>query len=150
MERLFMKCEPVRIIVAVGVVILKDDHILLIKRARQPRKGSWSIPGGKQELGETTRQAAIREVQEETGLNINLGPLLDVIDYIDHNKDSTISTQYCLVDFAATWQSGAPVAGDDAADAKWFKRADISNLDLWDTTITIIDQAISLQKAQAL
>ena len=145
-----MSPNALQIKVGVGVVILKDDHILLIKRATAPRLGEWSIPGGKVELGETTRQAAIREVREETSVEITLDSLLDVVDFFNYNDDGALQTQYCLVDYMAQWASGEPIAGDDAAEAKWFTRAQIDDLGLWQKTITIIDQAISLHKAKCV
>ncbi|MDX1738682.1 MAG: NUDIX domain-containing protein, partial [Alphaproteobacteria bacterium] len=71
--------------IGVGVVVFWEQHVLLIQRARPPKAGSWSIPGGKQELGETLRAAAIREVMEETGLALKEHDLrlLDAVDLIE-------------------------------------------------------------------
>jgi 8-oxo-dGTP diphosphatase len=103
----------------VGVVVWKGDHVLLIQRGKEPRKGEWSIPGGSHELGETVREAAAREVLEETGIKVNLGPIVDVIDAVRRDASGRVATHYMLVDFAATWVAGEPIAGDDAMAAEW-------------------------------
>jgi len=102
---------------AVGVVVWKDDHVLLIQRGKEPRRGEWSIPGGSHDVGETVREAAVREVMEETGITIRLGPIIDVIDTIHRDADGRVLTHFTLTDFAATWLSGEAVAGDDAMHA---------------------------------
>jgi 8-oxo-dGTP diphosphatase len=103
----------------VGVVVWKGDHVLLIQRGKEPRRGEWSIPGGSHDLGETIREAAAREVMEETGITITLGPIIDVIDTVRHDAEGRVFMHYTLVDFAATWFSGDPIAGDDAMNAEW-------------------------------
>ena len=70
---------------AVGVVVWKDGEVLLIRRAKPPRSGQWSIPGGAQELGETVRETAVREVREETGLDIAVTDLIEVVDFIERD-----------------------------------------------------------------
>ncbi len=110
---------PSRPWAGVGVVVWKGDHVLLIQRGKEPMRGSWSIPGGGHDLGETAREAAVREVMEETSISIDLGPIIDVIDTIRRDDDDRIRTHYTLVDFAATWVAGEPVAGDDAMSAEF-------------------------------
>jgi len=149
---------PQRPVVGVGVVVLKDTHVLLIRRGKPPRTGQWSIPGGKQELGETWREAAHREVLEETGLEIELLGLIDVVDAIVRHGDDTspgprretdpsrpIAYHYTLVDAAAAWRAGAPVAGSDAAHAEWIPLADLDDYLLWDETVRIIRAAVALR-----
>jgi 8-oxo-dGTP diphosphatase len=78
---------PNRPIAGVGVVVLRDNQVLMIRRGREPRKGQWSIPGGKQELGETWQQTAVREVREETGVEIDVIGIVDVVDAIVRDGD---------------------------------------------------------------
>jgi 8-oxo-dGTP diphosphatase len=149
---------PSRPVVGVGVVVLKDDHVLLIQRGKPPRTGQWSIPGGKQELGETWRDAAHREVREETGLDIELIGLIDVVDAIVREGDDMtpgrrrvsdpsrpIRYHYTLVDAAAVWKAGEPVAGSDAAHAEWIPLDRIDEYPLWDETIRVIRGAVALR-----
>lgn len=106
-------------VIGVGVVVLRGDDILLIKRGRAPRLGEWSIPGGRQHWGETVAECATREVFEETGLSVTLHGFLEVIDGLYREDDGeTIAAHYTLIDFWGT-ADGEPLAGDDAAAAQW-------------------------------
>lgn len=125
--------------VGVGVVVWKDNAVLLIQRGKPPRAGTWSLPGGRQELGETTREAGVREVREETGLEVDIKDLIDVVDTIHRDDEGHVHMQYTLVDYWAEWVSGELVAGTDAADARWVNPADLPAYNLWDETLRIID-----------
>lgn len=128
--------------IAVGVVVIKDGLVLLIKRAKPPRQSEWSIPGGAQELGETVAEAAIREVKEETAITITAPTFLEVIDFIDRDPAGKVSHHYTLVDFGAEYQSGKISAGDDAAAAKWVALDDLADYNLWSETVRIIHKAV--------
>ena len=133
---------PERPIVAVGVVVIKDDQVLLIRRSKPPRSDSWSIPGGAQELGETTQQAGVREVLEETAITVRDLHFFEVIDLIEHDNSGAVEHHYTLIDYAARYYSGTPLAGDDAHDAKWVPLDDLSEYTLWEETTKIIDRAV--------
>ncbi len=135
---------PSRPWVGVGVVVWLDDSVLLIQRGSTPRKGQWSIPGGMQQLGETLRDAGIREVREETGVTIAIDGLVDVVDAIIPDGDR-IRTHYTLVDFYGHWISGEPVAGDDAAAVKWAPYNTLTDYGLWSETMRIIDASRKLR-----
>ena len=139
MSRLYPK-QPV---VGVGVVVWHDDRVLLIKRGKPPRAGQWSLPGGAQKLGETLAETASREVREETGIEIELGDIIATLDLIDRDDAGLVRHHYTLVDFVAEGLETDLRAGDDAADARWFARADINDLGLWSETVRIIDLAAS-------
>lgn len=128
--------------VGVGVVIVKGSNVLLIKRGQPPREGEWSIPGGTQELGETVRETAVREVMEETGLTIANLRLIDVVDAFGKHPDGTLRTQWTLVDFRADWIAGEPKAGGDAAEAHWVEPSRIAALGLWSGTVRVINAAL--------
>lgn len=130
-------------LVGVGVVVIRDGQVLLIRRAKPPRAGHWSLPGGMQQIGETVREAGIREVREETGLEVTLHDLLDVIDMIEPDDAGRVRRHYTLIDFRGTAAAGEPVAGDDAADARWFTPEELTMLDLWSKTRAVIDQALA-------
>ncbi len=117
------------------MVCLRGGSVLLIKRGKPPREGQWSIPGGRIEPGETAVAAALRELREETGVEAELLGLVDVVDYIAPER------HYVLVDYAARWLSGEPVAGDDATDARFVPLDDVRALGLWDETVRVILQA---------
>lgn len=124
---------------AVGVVCLKDDAVLLIRRGNPPRQGEWSLPGGRIEWGEAAADAALRELREETGVSANLVGLIDVVDGVFRARATgEIWAHYVLIDYAALWQEGEPRAGDDAADARFVPLADLHQIELWDETRRII------------
>lgn len=98
---------------AVGVVCWRGDEVLLIKRGREPRKGEWSIPGGKVDRGESLYAACARELLEETGVVADIGELIEVYEII------LPDFHYILIDYKAKWVSGQPVAADDADEAQF-------------------------------
>jgi 8-oxo-dGTP diphosphatase len=109
---------------AVGAVISDEaGRILLVQRAHEPAVGRWSLPGGRVERGESRRQALVREVKEETGLDVvvveQLGSLVIAVDD---------GASYDVVDFRCRVVGGAIRAGDDAADVRWFQLTEISGL----------------------
>ncbi len=137
---------PERPWIGVGVVVYKAEQVLLIQRGKPPRIGQWSLPGGVQEVGETVREAAHREVMEETGVEIELLGLVDVVDSMRHDKEGRVHFHYTLVDMAAEWRAGAPRPGDDAMGAKWVPLADIELHLEWTETIRIIREGIALRR----
>ncbi len=127
---------------AVGVVCLRGDEVLLIRRGKAPRKGEWSLPGGRIEWGETAAAAALRELHEETGVSADIVGLVDVVDGLFARRaGSEIWTHYVLIDYVARWRSGEPQAGDDAADARFFPLSEINTLGLWAETLRVIQAA---------
>ena len=134
--------KDLRPVPAVGVVCFREEEVLLIRRGTPPKQGEWSLPGGRVEPGEPVRTAALRELKEETGVDAVLVDLVDVVDAVFENRSGDLITRhYVLIDFVARWQSGAPVAGDDAAEARFFHLSDLASLDLWDETLRVIDAA---------
>ena len=132
---------PTRPIVGVGTVVMDSDMVLMIKRGKPPRQGSWSLPGGAQELGETIREAARREVREETGLQIEIFGLIDVVDSVRSDADDKIEYHYTLIDLAGYSVGGTLIAGGDAQDCRWFTRTEINAMDIWSETKRIISLA---------
>lgn len=121
----------------VGVVCLRGGEVLLIRRGKPPRLGEWSLPGGRIEPGERAVDAALRELREETGVEARLTGLIDVIDGVFPE----VARHYVLIDYAAEWVSGEPVAGDDAAEAAFKPLAAVDALIDWDETRRVIHLA---------
>ena len=128
--------------IGVGVVIInRFDEVLLIKRGKEPKKGTWSIPGGHLNVGETLKDGAIREIYEETNLIISELEFLDAVDLFEKNTQGDLVRHYVLIDFKTNKFSGIPNAGSDADKIKWVKRGNIRNFVTWDETIRIINKA---------
>jgi len=126
---------------AVGVVCLRGDEVLLIRRGTPPRLGEWSLPGGRIEAGERAADAALRELREETGVEARLTGLIDVVDGIFPEA----GLHYVLIDYAAEWLAGDPVPGDDAADATFMTADAALGAVSWEDTRRIIRAAISFR-----
>lgn len=124
---------------AVGVVCLRGDEVLLIRRGTPPRLGEWSLPGGRIEPGEAAIDAALRELREETGVEARMTGLLDVVDGIFPSAGK----HYVLIDYAAEWLAGEPVAGDDALEARFVALDKVEALIDWSETRRIIGLAVA-------
>jgi 8-oxo-dGTP diphosphatase len=121
---------PKKPVVGVGAVILDGDKILLEKRKNEPSKGKWSVPGGLVELGESVEQAVIREVKEETGLEVYEPRLVDVVNYVSLGEKGAVVYHYVIVDYFVTVKSGKPKASSDAAALKWVPLSEVEEYDL--------------------
>ncbi|MCI0753389.1 NUDIX hydrolase [Teichococcus vastitatis] len=121
---------PDRPWIGIGVILFRGEDVLLVRRARPPRLGEWSIPGGAQHLGETVDEAARRELLEETG--VTAGPLhiALAVDAISQDEEGRTRFHYTILDFAARWLAGTPRAGDDASAAAWFTPDQVAGLSL--------------------
>jgi ADP-ribose pyrophosphatase YjhB (NUDIX family) len=130
------RAYPDRPFVGVGIVVFRGAEVLLVKRGER-----WSIPGGAQELGETVREAALRELKEETNLDARLLGLIDVVDGITRDAEARVHYHYTLVDFAAEWTAGEAIPGSDVSVLSWFDLGVIETLGLWGETLRIIRAA---------
>ena len=135
---------PDRPYVGVGVIVLRDQEVLLVKRKKEPNKGQWSIPGGKQMIGETVAEAAHRELLEETGVKVDQLLLVDVVDAIIPDIEGKIKYHYTLVDFMGQWQSGESRPGDDAQEVRWVRLNELSSYSLMEKTMYIIQKAAEM------
>lgn len=134
-----------RIVPCVGIVCFRGEDVLLIQRGRPPRQGEWSIPGGKIEFGERAKDAALRELMEETGVQAELLGIVDVIDgFFEGDANTESKRHYLLCDYAARWVNGGPIAGDDAADAKFVSPDTLADIPMWSETRRIIEAARTL------
>jgi len=126
---------PTQPIVGVGAVIVQDGKLVLVKRAVEPGKGRWSIPGGAVELGEGVRETAIREAKEECGLDIELvGDMpMDAIDNIIEGERGRLRYHYVLLQFLARPMGGTLRAGSDVTEVKWVPLEEVEAYDLTNT-----------------
>lgn len=141
---------PSHPMVGVGVVLLRppsDDApaaVLLVRRGKPPAMGSWSLPGGAQELGETAEDAAKRELAEETGLLAGPLVLAANVDSIHRDAEGRVQFHYTILDFAGWWQSGTPSAGSDVTDAVFAPLDDLARFELWSEAHRVIGLACRL------
>lgn len=128
---------------AVSAVIFDEEgRVLLVERGRPPGLGLWTVPGGKVEPGELLEAAVRREVAEETGLVVRVGPLVTVVERIDLEA----GYHYVILDFLAEVEGGQLVAGDDARTVRFCDRAELEALPLTDGLGPVIEQARALAK----
>jgi 8-oxo-dGTP diphosphatase len=119
-----------------------DGRVLLVERAKPPWQGAWSLPGGHVEWGETLRAAAIREVLEETGIEIVIDRLVDTIDVINRDESGPIRSHYALTVFAGRMIGGVLQPGSDALRVTWADPAQLDSLRLLPGTREAIEQAL--------
>ncbi len=133
---------PARPMVGVGAVVWDGGRVLLARRGKPPAKGSWSLPGGLVELGETVEEAVQREVREECGIEVAVADLLGVFEPLYREPDGRILYHYVVLDFLAHHRGGELHAGDDAADGRWVAPADLGKYDLLPATRDMIERAL--------
>ena len=138
---------PDRPVVGVGAVIVGPKGVVLVRRGQPPLLGEWSLPGGGVEIGETVTAALTREVREETGLEVQVGPLLGVFDRIHRAMDQRIEYHYVLIDFLCTAVGGALQPASDAADARWVAPDDLPSYALDAAALAVIGSAFKLPVA---
>jgi 8-oxo-dGTP diphosphatase len=127
-------------VVGVGAIIIEGDRVVLVRRGHPPLAGEWSIPGGVLEVGETLRQAVVREALEETCLTVEVGELLGVYDRVLRDADGRTHYHYVLIDFLCRSIAGALQAACDAAEARWFTQEEVARLGLAEDTADVIRQ----------
>ena len=118
--------------VGVGAVAVHDGAVLLVRRGRGPAAGEWSVPGGHVEMGETLHEAVVREVLEETGLEVVVDRFLGWVERMGEDGEAAEPYHFVILDFAVTVldPARAPVAGDDAAEVAWVPTGDVGDLRL--------------------
>ena len=138
-----MRTYPTHPQIGIGIVLLRGAEILLVKRGRPPALGAWSLPGGRQELGETAEACARRELLEETGLIAGPLTLIGHVDSIHFDADRKIEYHYTILDFGARYAGGIAIPGDDVTDLAWVHPDQFDDYDLWSEARRIIHKTIS-------
>ncbi len=126
---------------AASAAIFRGERVLIAERAGGPRKGYWSLPGGKIEPGETAAEAVAREIREETGLDVVLSGFLDVHDVINRDGAGNVQLHYLICVFFGTSDSGEPEAATDISDARFVTLEELSEYRLTDGATRLIHEA---------
>jgi 8-oxo-dGTP diphosphatase len=129
---------PARPFVGIGIVVIKGDQVLLCRRGKPPNVGSWTLPGGAQDLGETCEMAARRELLEETGLTVGDLYFCAHVDTIRRDDDGRVRFHYTILDFTGRWAGGEPIAGSDVSEVQWAPMDALEPYELWSEAHRII------------
>jgi ADP-ribose pyrophosphatase YjhB (NUDIX family) len=133
--------KPLAPVVGVGGVVVRDGRALLVRRGKPPLYGRWVVPGGRVELGETLEAALVREIREETGLDVEPVEVLTVFDRIERDGDE-VAYHYVIVDYLCRWRSGEAAAASDALDAAWVGREEIAGYDVPPKAVEVVEDAL--------
>jgi 8-oxo-dGTP diphosphatase len=146
---------PERPIVGVGGVIVENGRTLLIRRGSEPLRGEWSIPGGTLELGETLEEGVVRELLEETGVQVRVLELIEVFDRI-YNENGAIATKseqkpryhYVIVDYLCERTGGEARAGSDVTDVAYAREEELARFHLTETATRILRKAFAMDRTR--
>jgi ADP-ribose pyrophosphatase YjhB (NUDIX family) len=130
-------------VIGVGAVVLVGGRVVLVKRAHEPLKGMWNLPGGGLELGETLVAACAREVQEETGLAVEVGPVIEVFDRIMYDETGAVQYHFVLVDYVCRPIAGTVRCGSDASDVVLADPADLAAFALTQKALDVIAKGVA-------
>ncbi|MGE4481679.1 NUDIX hydrolase [Acidocella sp.] len=130
--------------VGIGIVLIKNNEVLLVRRGKPPGVGLWSLPGGKQELGETAQETARRELREETGLECGPLSLAGYADSIHRDAQGRIEFHYTILDFVARHVGGEARAGDDVSEVAWARQEEFDRYELWSEARRVVAAAFRL------
>lgn len=143
----FMAREyPERPVVGVGAVIVRDGKALIVKRAHEPRKGEWSLPGGHLDLGESLEDAVRREVKEETGLDVTLGPVIETFDRVHRDADGRVRYHFVIIDYICWSDAGEAVAGSDAEAVAWVTADEIERYGINPHAAEVLRRGLALPR----
>ena len=128
----------------VGAVIVDGERVLLVKRAHEPLKGQWSLPGGAVEVGESLEAGLVREVREETCLDVTVGPVVEVLDRISRDANGRVEYHFVIVDYLCRVAGGTATCGSDAEDIEWARRDDLARYRLTSAATDVIAKAFAM------
>jgi 8-oxo-dGTP diphosphatase len=141
-----VRTYPDRPILGVGGVVFDDDRVLLVQRGHEPLQGAWTLPGGGVEVGETIAAAVVRELLEETGLVVEAGPVVEVVDRIDTDPVGRVRHHFVIVDVLCRAVGGRLAPASDAADVCWTPLSELTARGVSDRAIGVIHKALVLAR----
>ncbi len=146
---------PERPVVGVGGVVIDEGRALLIRRGSEPLRGEWSIPGGTLELGETLAEGVMRELREETGIEVRVLEQIEVFERIFTEKSSRKTRKkkrpryhFVIVDYLCERVSGEPCAGSDVTDVAYAREEELEKFHLTETALRVIRKAFAMDRAR--
>jgi 8-oxo-dGTP diphosphatase len=131
---------PPRPILGIGALIFDRDKILLVERGKEPLKGYWSLPGGALETGETLEQGIVREVREETGLEVAPVKVIEIVERIMPDAQGAVEYHFVLIDYICRVTGGELCAADDASRVIWIARRELANYKITAGTLPVIEK----------
>jgi 8-oxo-dGTP diphosphatase len=135
---------PIAPLVGVGGVIVQDHRAVIVQRGQEPRKGEWSLPGGLVELGESLVEATRREMKEETGLDVEVGALVEIFDRVHHDAEGRVRYHFVIVDYLCVPIGGTLLAGSDVTDARWVALDEIDRYVINPHAAAVLRRGLSL------
>ena len=140
---------PQRPFLAVSAAIIRDGKVLIVRRARKPALNLYSLPGGAVEIGESLVDAVVREVREETALDVEPVALAGHREAIMRDRDGRIERHFVVLSFASRWLKGEPVLNDELDDARWIDPGELSGYRTTEGLAEIVTAAVALLAAAA-
>jgi ADP-ribose pyrophosphatase YjhB (NUDIX family) len=138
------RAYPDRPFLAVSAAIVRDGRVLLVRRARAPGRGLYSLPGGVVEAGETLHQAVIREVHEETALTVEPVGLAGHREAVVRDATGRVQRHFVILAFACRWRAGEPMPSEEVSEAQWLKPDEVGGLATTEGLADIITTAMQL------
>jgi 8-oxo-dGTP diphosphatase len=137
---------PDRPYVGIGGIIVHEGRVVLVKRRFEPLAGQWSIPGGAVETGETLEACLIREMAEETGFVVEVGPVVEVLDRITHDDAGRVLYHFVLIDYLCWPVGGELRAGSDVAEAVLAEPSELAQFQLTEKALSVIERALEMAR----
>ena len=138
--------SPDRPYVGIGAVIVHEGRVVLVKRRFEPLAGQWSIPGGAVEAGETLEACVVREMLEETGFVVEVGPVIEVLDRITHDEEGRVIYHFVLIDYLCRPLAGELRAGSDVAEAALAEPSELGQYELTPKATSVIERALEMAR----
>lgn len=132
-------------IVGVGAAVYRGNEVLLIKRGNPPLQDTWSLPGGTVQEREDLRSALRREIREECTIEVTVGDLITIFEYVEKDAADHIRYHYIVFDFKATYRRGTLTRSSDARDTRWVPLDQISHYDLTKKAIEVVEKGIQIK-----
>jgi ADP-ribose pyrophosphatase YjhB (NUDIX family) len=137
------RAYPVRPYLAVSAAVIRDDRVLVVRRARSPALGLFTLPGGAVELGETLEQAVVREIREETDLSVAPIGLAGHREVITRDTEGHVERHFVILCFAARWRAGEPRLNEELSEARWLLPAELADLSTTEGLAEIVASAFA-------